>query len=323
LAKISFVIPVYRNEASIEATHACVVEVLRTHLSRYTYEIVFVDDGSDDRSLERLEAIVARDSHSRALSFSRNFGQVPAIAAGLREVTGDVSVILSADLQDPPELLTSMISDWEKGYHVVICHREKRHDAFLSRLGSRLFYGLIHLINPQMPTGGFDYMLLSSKAVSELNKIDERNRFLQGDVLWLGLKTRFLPYERLARQAGRSQWTITKKIKYFLDGLLSTSYWPIRAMMLLGLLTGLSGLVYAVVVVYTRLVHLTPFQGWAPLMIVTLVLGGMNMLMLGIIGEYIWRTYDEARGRASFVVARRIPDRPPDEEARLPPHSAA
>jgi dolichol-phosphate mannosyltransferase len=310
--KISFVIPVYRNESSLDATHACVLEVLRSHLPRYGYEMVFVDDGSDDRSLERLEAIVRRDPNARALSFSRNFGQVPAIAAGLREVTGDVAVILSADLQDPPELLTSMIADWERGYHVVICHREKRHDGLLPRLGSRLFYGLIHLINAQMPVGGFDYLLLSRTAVGELNKIDERNRFLQGDVLWLGLPTRFLPYERRPRQTGRSQWTSTKKIKYFLDGLLSTSYWPIRAMMLLGLLTGLLGMLYAVVIVYARLVHLTPFQGWAPLMIVTLVLGGMNMLMLGIIGEYIWRTYDEARGRASFVVARRIPEAAPD-----------
>jgi len=308
LAKISFVIPVYRNESSVEATHASVVEVLRERLPGYSHEFVFVDDGSDDSSLQRLEAIVAKDTNARALSFSRNFGQVPAIAAGLREVSGDVCVILSADMQDPPELLTRMIADWEQGYHVVICYREKRHDSWLSRAGSRLFYGLIHMINSQMPTGGFDYLLLSRTAVAELNKIDERNRFLQGDVLWLGLKTRFLPYERRPRAQGRSQWTTTKKIKYFLDGLLSTSYWPIRAMMLLGLVTGLAGMVYAVVIVYARLVHLTPFQGWAPLMIVTLVLGGMNMLMLGIIGEYIWRTYDEARGRASFVVARRIPD---------------
>jgi polyisoprenyl-phosphate glycosyltransferase len=308
VAKISFVIPVYRNEASVEATYNCVRDVLRDKLAGYGYEFVFVDDGSDDRSLERLEAIVAKDENARALSFSRNFGQVPAIAAGLGEVSGDVCVILSADLQDPPELLTRMLADWEQGYHVVICHREKRHDGWLSKLGSRLFYGLIHLINPQMPIGGFDYLLLSRTAVRELNKIDERNRFLQGDVLWLGLKTRFLPYERRARTKGRSQWTTTKKIKYFLDGLLSTSYWPIRAMMLLGLLVALAGFVYSVVIVYARLVHLTPFQGWAPLMIVTLVLGGMNMLMLGIIGEYIWRTYDEARGRASFVVARRIPE---------------
>lgn len=313
MAKISFVIPVYRNESSVDATHACILDILGTRLSRFSHEFVFVDDGSDDRSLERLEAIARRDSNSRVLALSRNFGQVPAIAAGLREVTGDVTVILSADLQDPPELLTSMIEDWERGYHVVICYRERRHDAWLTRLGSRVFYSLIHLINSQMPVGGFDYMLLSAQAVRELNLIDERNRFLQGDVLWLGLKTRFLPYERRARPAGRSQWTTTKKVKYFLDGLLSTSYWPIRAMMLLGLLTAAAGFLYSAVIVYTRLVHLTPFQGWAPLMIVTLVLGGMNMLMLGIIGEYLWRTYDEARGRAPFVIARRIPERPAGE----------
>ena len=296
----------------MEATYACVRDVLRDRLSGYAYEFVFVDDGSDDGSLARIEAIVAKDGNARALAFSRNFGQVPAIAAGLRETAGDVCVILSADLQDPPELLARMVADWEQGSHVVICHREKRHDGWLAKLGSRVFYGLIHLVNPQMPTGGFDYLLLSRTAVDELNKIDERNRFLQGDVLWLGLPTRFLPYERRARAQGRSQWTTTKKVKYFLDGLLSTSYWPIRAMMLLGLFTGLAGFLYAVVVIYARLVHMAPFQGWAPLMVVTLVLGGMNMLMLGIIGEYIWRTYDEARGRASFVVARRIPEQRSD-----------
>jgi dolichol-phosphate mannosyltransferase len=157
-------------------------------------------------------------------------------------------------------------------------------------------------VNPNMPKGGFDFMLLDQKAVAVLNQLDERNRFFQGDVLWLGFSTAFVPYKRNKRTIGKSQWTLTKKLKYFIDGLLNTSYVPIRLMSLLGILFSLIGFGYALVIAYNRLMHNTPFNGWAPIMILILIIGGLIMLMLGIIGEYVWRTYDETRKRPLYII---------------------
>ena len=157
-------------------------------------------------------------------------------------------------------------------------------------------------VNSKMPKGGFDFMLIDKKALYSLNQIDERNRFFQGDVLWLGFNTVFIPYTRLKRRVGKSQWTLSKKMKYFIDGLLNTSYAPIRIMSFLGIIFSFFGFIYAVVIAYNRIINNTPFNGWAPIMIIILIIGGLIMLMLGIIGEYVWRTYDETRKRPLYII---------------------
>jgi dolichol-phosphate mannosyltransferase len=242
------------------------------------------------------------DGKVKILSFSRNFGQVAAIIAGLKITTGDSTVIMSADLQEPIELITEMITEWQKGNDIVICKREEREDGFVTSIFSKFFYTLMNLGNSKIPKGGFDFMLLDQKANAELNKIDERNRFFQGDVLWLGFGVKFIKYNRLKRTIGKSQWTLSKKIKYFIDGLINTSYLPIRFMSFFGLITALSGFIYSIIIIYNRFINNTPFKGWAPIMVLILIIGGLIMLMLGLIGEYIWRIYDETRKRPIYII---------------------
>lgn len=298
--KISFVIPVFRNEGSILPTY----DVLRALLTKLStdYEFVFVNDGSDDGSLGQLLSLHEADEKVKVLSFSRNFGQVAAVIAGLKEVTGDAVVVMSADLQEPVSLIEDMVAKWQAGNDIVICHRIDREDGFIANNASRMFYKLMKYANPTMPKGGFDFVLIGRKPLEALNQLDERNRFFQGDILWLGFSTVFIPYSRLKRTIGKSQWTLSKKLKYFIDGLLNTSYIPIRLMSLLGMCFSVFGFLYALVIVYNRIINNTPFVGWAPIMITILIVGGLIMLMLGIIGEYVWRTYDETRKRPLYII---------------------
>lgn len=298
--KLSFVIPVFRNEGSITPTYQKLYDLAQS--LQLEYELIFVNDGSDDNSIGELIALHEKDSNVKVLSFSRNFGQVPAMIAGWKEVTGDAVISMSADLQEPIELIAEMIAKWKSGNEIVICHRNDREDSFIANNASLVFYKLMKYVNPKMPKGGFDFLLIDRKALDVLNQIDERNRFFQGDILWLGFNVAFIPYNRLKRTIGKSQWTLSKKLKYFLDGLLNTSYMPIRVMSLMGIIFSLLGFIYAIIIAYNRLMHNTPFDGWAPIMILILIIGGLIMLMLGIIGEYVWRTYDETRKRPVYII---------------------
>jgi len=304
MKRISFVIPVYRNERAVTMTYEHIRQICAAGLANYAYEVVFIDDGSDDGSLQELLAIQSRDANVRVVSFTRNFGQMAAILAGLKHATGDVVVQLSADLQDPIALVPQMIAEHERGSEVVVCHREHREDALSSRVASRALYAILRLSFPQIPAGGFDYILLDRKVVDAFNAVDVRNRFFQGDILWFGYKTTFIPYTRAKRAVGRSQYTFAKRVKNSLDAILDSSYLPIRFISLVGVITAFVGFLYAVDIVYGRLRHDIPFTGWAPIMILILVIGGLLMLMLGIIGEYVWRIYDEVRGKPNYIVRR-------------------
>ncbi|WP_324691358.1 glycosyltransferase family 2 protein [Flavobacterium cheonhonense] len=301
---MSFVIPVFRNEGSITPTYEKITGLM--HKLSLDYEFVFVNDGSDDNSMQELTALHENDSKVKVLSFSRNFGQVPAIIAGMKEVTGAAAVSMSADLQEPIELIENMISKWQSGNEIVIGHRVDREDSFIANKASAVFYSLMKYVNPKMPKGGFDFLLIDQKAIAVFNQIDERNRFFQGDILWLGFSVAFIPYSRLKRTIGKSQWTLSKKLKYFIDGLLNTSYIPIRLMSLLGIIISFFGFLYAIVIAYNRFINNTPFEGWAPIMILILIIGGLIMLMLGIIGEYVWRTYDETRKRPLYIIKDKL-----------------
>lgn len=302
MKRVSFVLPVYRNERAVTLTYQQIRQVMTSDLQRYAYEIVFVDDGSDDGSAAELAAIRAADAHVRVVTFTRNFGQMAAILAGLKQASGEVIIQLSADLQDPIALVPQMLAEYERGSEVVACHREHREDPWSRRVTSRLLYAILRLSLPQIPAGGFDYILLDRKVVDAFNAVDVRNRFFQGDILWFGYKTTFIPYTRPKRPIGRSQYTFSKKLKNSIDAILDSSYLPIRFMSLLGVMTALLGFLYAVDIVYGRLRHNIPFTGWAPIMILVLVIGGVLMLMLGIIGEYVWRIYDEVKGKPNYVV---------------------
>jgi dolichol-phosphate mannosyltransferase len=304
--RISFVIPVFRNAGSLEPTYLR-IKNLFLRLG-YEGEIVFVNDGSDDNSQKELEALHQQDSMVKVISFSRNFGQVAAITAGFRAASGECALLMSADLQDPIEKAEEMIQKWENGCEIAICFRAEREDSVFAMITSAFFYRLIKVALPKMPEGGFDFLLLDKKVLAEYNKLDERNRFFQGDILWLGFKVTFIPYSRQKRTIGKSQWSFSKKLKYFIDGLLNTSYIPIRLMSVFGLVTALTGFLYALLIVYERLIQKVPFSGWAPIMILILIIGGVIMLMLGIIGEYLWRSYDESRKRPLYIIDKKLGD---------------
>jgi dolichol-phosphate mannosyltransferase len=299
---ISFVIPVYRNEGAIALTYQRITAALATDLPAYGYEFVFVDDGSDDGSLQEILRLRSGDPRVRVISFTRNFGQMAAILAGLKGAAGDIVLHLSADLQDPADLIPRMVRDYEAGSELIIAHRAERQDSWTSRVTSRIFYGIIRLSFPQLPAGGFDYVLMARRVVDAFNSIEVRNRFFQGDLLWLGYKTTFIPYTRARRTIGRSQYTFAKRLKNSLDAILDSSYLPIRFISGAGALLALLGFLYAVNIAYWRLRYGLAFPGQAPIMILILVIGGMTMLMLGIVGEYVWRIYDEVKRKPNYVV---------------------
>jgi dolichol-phosphate mannosyltransferase len=305
---LSFILPVFRNQGSIAITCDKISELMFSEHSNIDFEILLINDGSDDGSWDEIKKVSSTDSRIKALSFSRNFGQVPAIIAGTQHCKGDAAVIMSADLQDPVSLLSDMIRSWEAESEIVICYRIDREDSIIANLTSAVFYKFMKIANPRMPKGGFDFVLLDRSAINVFANLDERNRFFQGDILWMGFNIKFLPYKRLKRTIGKSQWSFGKKLKYFIDGSLNTSYLPIRFMSIVGTITAFVGFLYALLVVYARIVNQVPFEGYAPIVILLLVIGGMIMLMLGIIGEYLWRIYDETRKRPIYIVKEKIGD---------------
>lgn len=299
---LSFVIPVFRNERAVTLTYQKLRAMVEKDLPQYAREFVFVDDGSDDNSLPELLQLKAGDPTVRVVSFTRNFGQMAAIQAGLKTATGGLVLHLSADLQDPVDLIPQMVREFEAGHELVVAYRQGREDKLTSRISSRLFYSIVRLSFPQIPPGGFDYVLMGRRVVDSFNQIEVRNRFFQGDLLWLGYKTAFIPYTRAKREIGRSQYNFAKRLKNSLDAILDSSYLPIRFISLIGVVTALLGFAYALNIIYYRLVHGSPFPGWAPIMVVLLVIGGLLMVMMGIIGEYVWRIFDEVRRKPNYVV---------------------
>jgi polyisoprenyl-phosphate glycosyltransferase len=300
----SIIIPVYFNEGSLSITYAQLKKEVLTE-QQLSYELIFIDDGSLDNSLQELLEIRKLDPENiKIVKFTRNFGQVAAIMAGYEISNSKVVINISADLQDPPSLINEMIKKhFSEGYEVVICTRDSREESLFRRLTSRFFYSLIKKWSlPTMPIGGFDYVLISRKVRNLILSHKEVNPFWQGQILWHGFKTYHIPYQRKKREIGKSRWTFSKKIKYLIDGLMAYSYIPIRIISVLGFLNALAGFLYAFVIIFARIFGDVPFKGWAPIMILILVLSGIQMIMLGIIGEYLWRTLDQVRNRQPYVI---------------------
>lgn len=300
--KISFVVAVYHNEGALSKTHEKIQSVFTSDLAQYEYEIVFVDDGSKDGSLQEILNLRERDSKVKVITLTRNFGQMAAMLAGFKEATGDAVINISADLQDPIELIPQMVEKWQGGAETVICYRTDRSDTLFAKLFSRLAYGVLRMSLPQIPPGGFDFVLMDRKVMDAFNAIDVRHRFFQGDLLWTGYRTSFIPYVRLKRTIGKSQYNFGKKLKNFLDAVLVASDLPIRFISLVGVITSALGVLYSATIVFSWLRGETPFTGWAPIMIAILLVGGMIMVMLGVIGEYVWRINEEVRKRPNYVV---------------------
>lgn len=301
--ELSIVIPVYNEEAVLPA----LVERLRVFANRLTplvTEIILVDDHSTDRSSELLKAACRQDSRFRYARLAKNSGSHVALVAGLAQSRGACAVFLAADLQDPPELILQMLDLWRAGHHVVWAVREERHgisriDLFLSNF----FYRLLNLLGEvNLPPRGSDFALLDRKAIDALLQSTGSNPSIGGEIARLGFSSAQISYTKEKRAAGGSKWTLKRKLKAFADAFVSFSYAPLRAMSYLGMLFSLLGFAYAVLVIILRLITRTPVQGWASLIVVVLVLGGVQMMMLGILGEYLWRTLEAARQRPIYFL---------------------
>lgn len=305
LPALSLVVPVYFNEGSLPDTVPTLARVAR-EIAGESFELVFVDDGSGDRSLEVLRNFQRDPRHRlRIVQLTRNFGSMNAILAGLSVAQGAAVGIIAADLQDPPELFRQMHDHWRQGAKCVYAVRTDREEGAMQKLTAGLFYSLLRRYAlPGYPAGGFDFCLIDRQVVADVVRMQEKNTHLMNLVFWLGYPAVSLPYVRRQRRHGRSRWTLAKKLKLFVDSFVAFSFAPIRLVSITGCLLFLGALAYGGFLAYTRLVHGTPAPGFTTLAALIALTAGIQMMMLGILGEYLWRTLDAARSRPPYVIDR-------------------
>jgi len=300
--KFSIIVPIYFNELNIPHTIPR-LKNLQNLLPQYELEFIFVDDGSKDNSLQLLLDARKEDKRIKVIKLSRNFGSMAAIQSGLHFATGHCIGIISADLQDPPELFADMIKSWEKGNKVVLATRSDREDSFTQKMFSNSYYYLMRKFALKgYPMGGFDFVLIDRQVAQELIDINEKNTNIMSLIYWLGHQQDTFSYVRQQRKFGKSKWTLSKKIKLFIDSFVSFSYAPIRFMSLIGFLTAGLSFIYGIFVIINAILGTVTIQGWTTIVALITFLLGMIMIMLGIIGEYLLRILDESRKRPSFII---------------------
>ena len=299
----SIVIPVYFNELNLPDTIPELLAIEKK-IKDYNVELIFVDDGSKDRSLEILLAYQKQfPQKMKVVKLTRNFGSIAACQAGFAVATGDCVGIIAADLQDPPELFIDMIGHWEKGIKAVFAVRSDREESSMRKLFSNTYYALMRRFAiPDYPKGGFDFLLVDRQIVNEINNISEKNTNLMSLIFWLGHGCIMLPYIRRSRTKGKSMWVLSKKIKLFVDSFVAFSYFPIRFLSFLGLIIAASSFLYGGIVFYAWSVNEIEVKGYTAMMIVLAFVSGIQMMMLGVLGEYLWRTLDETRKRPPYVI---------------------
>lgn len=308
MKKVSLVIPMYYEEEVAEECYNRVTKVLST-LQDYTYEIVFVNDGSKDKTLEILEGIAKKDINVKIISFARNFGHQCAVTAGLQEVTGDAIVIIDADLQDPPELIPDMLKLWEDGNEVIYGKRKTRDgESKFKLLTAKMFYQTLNALSDvDIPKDTGDFRLVDKKVVDVINSLPEHNKFLRGLFSWVGFKQTPFEYERKERFAGKTKYPLKKMLKLASDGIISFSTKPLKIVGGLGILSvviSLIILVYAILSFIFRWHNLT--AGWTSLMVTMTFLSGIILISLWMIGEYIARIYDEVKQRPQYIIDKKI-----------------
>ncbi len=303
---VSVIIPCYNESAVIAATIARLGEVLGDDAQHrgYDYELIFVDDGSGDDTLKRLKEAAAADGHIRYISFSRNFGKEAAMLAGLTYTRGDCAVIMDADLQHPPELIPEMIAGYEQGYDQVIAKRNRKGDKARSAFMARLYYRLVnHIVDVKMVDGIGDFRLLSRKAVNALLAMQEYNRFSKGLFSWIGFKEKIISYENQQRAAGETKWSFKRLLSYGIDGLISFNNKPLRICFIMGGLLVVISVIYILVTLIQILMHGIDVPGYFTTICAILIIGGVQLVSVGVLGEYIGRIYYEVKRRPHFLVS--------------------
>jgi len=301
----SVVIPVYNEDEVLPRLYerlAAVMEQLEE-----PYEIIFVNDGSQDRSYEIMREISRKDNRVKIIDLSRNFGHQIAITAGLDYAAGDAVMLMDADLQDPPEVLPGFVEKWREGFDIVYAIRKKRKENILKRLCYKLFYRILRTISDvDIPLDSGDFALLSKQAVSAIRSARESNRFVRGIRSWVGFRQVGIEYERVERYAGEVKYTLPRLMKLAIDGMVSFSSVPLRFIAYLGFTISFLSFVYIIYLIFLKLFTDVSPQGWTSVMVSIFFVGGIQLTVLGIIGAYIGRIYDEVKCRPLYLIKRSI-----------------
>lgn len=296
---ISVVIPTYNEADNVPMLYSRLRDISKD--AAYNFEFVFVDDGSIDGTFAVLKDFAANDARVKILQLSRNFGSHAACLAGLKYATGDACAFISADLQDPPELALLLAREWERGSDIVIGVRERDTASF--RLFPKIYWKLVRKFAlGNTPETGTDAFLIDRIVVDAVVSMGEKNTSIFGLILWSGFDQTVVSYKKGIRTRGTSKWTLSKKIKLFIDTFVSFSYFPLRVISSLGIITAFTGFIYALIVIFARLFYSRAIEGWTSLMVVLLLVSGIQMIMLGVLGEYLWRNFDESRKRPPFII---------------------
>jgi len=303
----SIVIPCYYNQDNIPVTSRVLIDNEAAFPADVQFEYILVDDGSRDGTWQAMQQFqAAYPDRVRLIQFTRNFGANSASLAGLEAAKGDCVTVIAADLQDPPELLVQMYDFWSKGNRLIVANRTNRADSLVGDMISNFFHFLMRKVAvPNTPKGGFDLCLFDRQVLNDLLELDTRDVYWSYLILWMGYPYVNIPYERRKREIGTSRWTMSKKIKSFIDNFVSFSFFPIRLISTTGLLLGFAALLYALIIIISKFSGWVDQTGWSSTMVVLLLVSSFQMISLGIIGEYIWRTLQSARRRPNYIVQQR------------------
>lgn len=299
----SIVAPVYNEINCLDTLYSRISEVMDS--TNEGWELILVDDGSTDGSTEKIRGLAQKDERVRQVIFARNFGHQIAVTAGLDFSRGDAVVIIDADLQDPPEVILELIQKWREGYEVVYAQRTEREgETWFKRTTASLFYRVIYRITDvKIPLDTGDFRLLDRKVVNIINSMRERHRFLRGMSAWVGFKSIGVPYKRAARFAGKTKYPFNKMVKLALEAVTSFSYVPLQLAMWIGFISAGISIIAIPVVIIGRLAGSQAFYGQATTLIAVLFLGGVQLICIGILGEYVGRIYDEVKGRPLYITS--------------------
>lgn len=303
---LSIVTPAYNEELNLVHLYKGLVDQLES--LAIAWEWIIVDDHSADRTFDAGAALAARDTRVRVFRLSRNRGSHVALVCGLNLALGECAVVMAADMQDPPETIPMLLEKWRAGAQVVWAVREKREGETASTVGfARLYYAMMRQFVgiKDMPAEGADFFLLDTRVLRALREFGEANVSLMALLTWMGFRQDRIYYVKQARLHGTSGWNVRRKIKLVIDSVTAFTYRPLRLMSMVGLVVAIAGFLYALVVIVNRLAGNAP-QGWSALMVVLLVLGGIQMIMMGVLGEYLWRALDEARRRPRYLIEREV-----------------
>ncbi len=306
MKKLSIIIPVYNNELSLRPLYEKLSkDVLKK--ADFKYEIIFIDDGSEDNSYNELLKLREKDKNIKIIKFTRNFGEYIAVFAGLKYADGDCLSNIAADLQTSSKIIGEMYSWWKKGYKVILGVRKSREEGKIQTFVSNIYWKLVKKYALKTtPEKGYDCFLIDRKIVDIIVNTGEKNSPIPGQILWYGYKVKKIYHIRKKRELGKSQWTLSKKIKMFIDTFIAFSYAPIKIISGVGIIISLAAFIFAIVILFDKFYNKTPIQGWASLMIVVLGLSGIQLITLAIIGEYLWRNFDESRKRPIYVIEKKI-----------------